>query len=143
MAKRLFDLLSSLIALGALMPVFIVICLFIRRDGGPAFFRQERVGKNGQLFKLYKFRSMVINAEKLGSQVTASHDPRITGIGRLLRRTKLDELPQLLNVFLGNMSIVGAATGGFVLCEQMELGRSAYCSLSQAGNNGLCDPFLP
>ncbi len=107
MIKRLFDLVSSLLGLMALIPVFTVICLVIARDGGAAFFRQARVGRHGRLFKLYKFRSMVVDAEKLGAQVTAGHDPRITRVGRILRQTKLDELPQLLNVFIGNMSVVG------------------------------------
>jgi len=107
MAKRIFDLVSTLIALAVLTPVFVVLFHFIRRDGGRAFFRQVRVGKDGRLFKLFKFRSMVVNAEKLGAQVTASHDARITTIGRVLRKTKLDELPQLFNVFIGEMSIVG------------------------------------
>lgn len=107
MAKRIFDLVSALIALTVLTPVFVVLFHFIRRDGGPTFFRQVRLGKNGRLFKLFKFRSMVVNAEKLGAQVTASHDARITTVGRSLRKTKLDELPQLFNVFIGEMSIVG------------------------------------
>jgi len=106
MKKRFFDVVSSLIGLGLLMPLLMAIGLLVRRDGGPAFFRQVRVGKDGRLFKFIKFRSMVVNAEKLGNQVTASHDPRITTIGRILRQTKLDELPQLLNVFAGEMSIV-------------------------------------
>ncbi|MCG6877657.1 MAG: sugar transferase [Deltaproteobacteria bacterium] len=107
MGKRLFDLIFCLIALAVLFPIFAVLCLLIRRDGGPGFFWQERVGKNGRLFNLYKFRSMVVNADRLGPQVTAQHDPRITRIGSILRKTKLDELPQFLNVFKGDMSLVG------------------------------------
>jgi len=107
MMKRIFDLVFSLLGIGALLPLFFVLGFLIRRDGGPAFFTQERVGKDGRTFHFIKFRSMVMHAERLGSQVTASHDPRITGVGRVLRRTKLDELPQLLNVFAGDMSIVG------------------------------------
>jgi lipopolysaccharide/colanic/teichoic acid biosynthesis glycosyltransferase len=107
MAKRVFDVVSSLLGLMALIPVFIVLCLLIRRDGGPAFFLGVRVGLCGKPFRIYKFRSMVVDADRLGAQVTASHDPRITGIGAVLRRTKLDELPQLFNVFIGHMSIVG------------------------------------
>jgi len=107
MVKRLFDLIVSLLGIVALLPVFIVLCLLIRCDGGPAFFKQKRVGKSGRFFKLYKFRSMLVNAEHLGAKITASHDPRITLVGSLLRRTKLDELPQLFNVFAGDMSIVG------------------------------------
>lgn len=107
MTKRVFDLVSSLLGIGALLPFFFVLWVLIGRDGGPALFRQERVGKDGRTFRFIKFRSMVMDAERLGSQVTASHDPRITAVGRVLRRTKLDELPQLLNVFAGDMSIVG------------------------------------
>ena len=86
---------------------FLAIGLIIRSDGGPAFFRQVRVGKAGRFFRIFKFRTMVVDAEKLGTQVTSEHDPRITRIGRILRKTKLDELPQLLNVFVGDMSLVG------------------------------------
>jgi len=107
MPKRVFDLVTSLIALTLLAPVFVALILLIRRDGGPAFFKQVRVGKGGRLFKVYKFRSMVVNAEELGEQVTMRHDPRITVIGRALRKAKLDELPQLFNVLMGDMSIVG------------------------------------
>jgi len=90
-----------------LAPLFFIIAVMIRVDDGPVFFRQERVGWRGRIFRIYKFRSMVVNAEKLGASVTAEHDPRITRIGRWLRKTKLDELPQLLSVFCGDMSIVG------------------------------------
>lgn len=89
------------------MPVFIVCGAMIRLDGGPAFFRQIRVGKEGRLFRIFKFRTMVVDADKMGVQVTAEHDPRITRVGRMIRKTKLDELPQLFNVFLGDMSMVG------------------------------------
>ena len=107
MTKRLFDLCCSLLGLIFLVPLFFILGLMIRADGGPVFFRQERVGWRGRIFRIYKFRSMFVNAEKLGALVTAERDPRITRIGRWLRKTKLDELPQLLNVFLGDMSIVG------------------------------------
>ena len=105
--KRFFDLLLSSLALAVLSPLFVVLSLLIRRDGGPAFFRQERVGQGGELFRIFKFRSMVPGAEKLGAQVTGAADPRITSVGHFLRKTKLDELPQLINVFLGQMSLVG------------------------------------
>jgi len=106
-AKRLFDLLASASGLVFLAPLFVSISLLIRKDGGPAFFRQERVGQGGKIFKIYKFRTMCVDADKMGALVTQTNDPRITKIGQLLRRTKLDELPQLINVFLGDMSIVG------------------------------------
>lgn len=105
--RRFFDLFFSLIGLILLSPILIAVAFAIRRDGGPIFFRQERIGGNGGVFRIYKFRSMVVNAHKMGAQVTAEHDPRITSVGRLLRKTKLDELPQLLNVFRGEMSLVG------------------------------------
>jgi len=105
--KRLFDLLLSTLTLAVLSPLFVVLALWIRRDGGPEFFRQARVGRGGELFRIFKFRSMVPGAEKLGAQVTGAADPRITSVGRFLRKTKLDELPQLINVFLGQMSLVG------------------------------------
>jgi lipopolysaccharide/colanic/teichoic acid biosynthesis glycosyltransferase len=105
--KRCFDFILSLMGLIFLLPVFIVVAWVIKKDGGPAFFRQERVGKYGDIFRVYKFRSMVIDADKLGAKVTASHDPRITRIGRLLRKSKIDELPQLFNVLTGDISLVG------------------------------------
>ena len=105
--KRSVDLFFSSLALAVLAPLFIVLAILIRRDGGAAFFRQARVGQGGELFRIFKFRSMVPDAEKLGAQVTGAADLRITSVGRFLRKTKLDELPQLINVFLGQMSLVG------------------------------------
>lgn len=95
-------------ALVILMPLLLLIAVLIRlQDGGPSLFGQQRVGLNGRVFRMWKFRSMVINAESLGGFSTADRDPRITPIGRFIRRTSLDELPQLLNVVVGDMSIVG------------------------------------
>ena len=105
--KRCFDFISSFITLIFLLPVFIVVAWLIKKDGGPVFYQQQRVGRYGNIFNLYKFRSMVIDADKIGAKVTASHDPRITRIGKLLRKTKTDELPQLFNVLTGNISLVG------------------------------------
>ena len=107
MLKRLFDLMCAAIGLLFLLPVFLIVGLIIRRDGGPAFFLQKRVGRHGQIFNIFKFRSMVVNAEKQGAKITAGRDSRITGIGLFIRKTKIDELPQLINVFLGQMSLVG------------------------------------
>jgi lipopolysaccharide/colanic/teichoic acid biosynthesis glycosyltransferase len=99
---------ASFCGLIALSPMFFVIAILIKReDGGRVFFRQTRVGQNGKLFKIYKFRTMVENAEKMGSQVTKGDDPRITRIGKILRKYKLDEFPQLINVIKGEMSLVG------------------------------------
>jgi exopolysaccharide biosynthesis polyprenyl glycosylphosphotransferase len=107
-AKRMADLIGSALLLVLLAPLFFLIALFIRLDSsGPALFVQERVGRNGELFKMYKFRSMHKGTLRYELSPSTQFDPRITRIGRLLRKSSLDELPQLLNVFLGNMSLVG------------------------------------
>jgi lipopolysaccharide/colanic/teichoic acid biosynthesis glycosyltransferase len=91
-----------------LLPFFLTIVWLIKReDGGPIFYRGERVGRNNVPFKIFKFRSMVVDAERLGGFSTADDDPRITKIGRFVRKYKLDEMPQLINVLRGEMSIVG------------------------------------
>ncbi|MCF8026399.1 MAG: sugar transferase [Desulfobacteraceae bacterium] len=105
--KRFFDITAAVAGLLVLLPLLIVAGALIKADGGPVFFRQARVGCRGVVFYIFKFRSMVPDAEKLGSLVTAQYDPRITRIGRFLRSTKLDELPQLLNVIRGDISLVG------------------------------------
>ena len=106
--KRLFDILLSLLAIIVTAPVMALAAVLIRLDSaGGIIFRQERVGKDGKLFKIYKFRTMVEDAQKIGPVITAQNDPRITQIGNLLRRTKLDELPQFFNVLKGDMSLVG------------------------------------
>lgn len=108
LAKRPCDLLAGLALILLLAPVWLLIALLVKMDSpGPALFRQKRVGRNGKLFDLYKFRSMRIDAPKYGLSPTESSDPRITRLGRFLRRTSLDELPQLINVLKGNMSLVG------------------------------------
>lgn len=106
--KRLFDIISSCIGLFLLLPVFIIIAILIKTSSpGPVFFAQKRMGRNFRPFMLCKFRSMVMGAPEKGPAITSSGDPRITKIGRFLRMTKLDEMPQLINVLNGNMSIVG------------------------------------
>ncbi|WP_278319772.1 sugar transferase [Latilactobacillus sakei] len=121
--KRLFDILISGVMLIVLIPVFIVfsVIYLIGENKGPLFYRQVRVGRNGELFKMYKFRSMVVNADKkllankeLYAKYVANsyklpdgEDPRVTKFGRFIRRTSLDELPQFINIFIGNMSIIG------------------------------------
>ena len=117
--KRFFDILASLIGLIILSPVFLIVAIAIKvDDGGPIFYNQERIGKNGKEFKMYKFRSMKVNAdqelEKLihknevdGAMFKMKDDPRITRVGKFIRKTSIDEFPQLLNVLLGQMSIVG------------------------------------
>ena len=107
MSKRLFDVLAAACGLLLLAPVLFAIALWIRLDSpGPALFRQRRVGRHGRLFDIYKFRTMADRPDD-GRQLTVGRDPRITRAGRFLRRTKLDELPQLLNVLEGTMSLVG------------------------------------
>lgn len=106
--KRLFDVLAAVLGLILLGPLFLVVAAAIAvEDGAPVFFRQQRVGRAGRPFQLWKFRTMRVDAERIGGQLTVGHDPRITRVGRWLRRTKIDELPQLINVLRGEMSLVG------------------------------------
>ena len=117
--KRFFDIVASTIGLIMLSPLFLFLIIKIKHeDGGPAFYSQERIGKNGKPFKMYKFRSMVVNADKLldqledqneveGAMFKIKDDPRITKIGHTIRKYSLDELPQLWNVLIGDMSLVG------------------------------------
>lgn len=108
MLKRAFDFLSSLVGLILVSPILVTIAILIKReDRGPVFYRGVRVGRFGKTFRIFKFRTMVVNAEKLGGPSTADDDPRITKVGKLIRKFKLDELPQLINVLKGEMSIVG------------------------------------
>jgi len=105
---RGLDLIASGLGLMLLAPLFLVIGLVIKWTSvGPVLYKAARVGKDGRLFNLYKFRSMCLNADQQGPGITTKDDPRITPVGRLLRRTKLDELPQLINVLRGEMSLVG------------------------------------
>jgi len=106
--KRLFDLVASLVALVLLAPLMALLAWRIKGyDGGPVLYAGRRVGKDGKPFGMYKFRSMVLNADKIGGSSTPDDDPRITPIGKVLRKYKLDELPQLFNVVKGEMSLVG------------------------------------
>lgn len=117
--KRMMDILLSAVALLVLLPVFAVLALIVKRDStGPAFFAQQRVGRSGEPFKMYKFRSMVVDAEARlealrdqnegnGHLFKLKNDPRVTNVGRWMRKYSLDELPQLLNVLKGDMSLVG------------------------------------
>lgn len=108
--KRILDFIGSLLGLIVLSPLFIIIAILIKLTSeGPVFFKQERLGINGTVFKIVKFRTMVVNAENIGDgiRVKNENDARITGIGKVLRTTSLDELPQLWNVLKGEMSLVG------------------------------------
>lgn len=106
--KRGFDVIASAIGLVLLWPLFLLIAIAIKLDSpGPIFFRQERVGRFGKIFRIHKFRTMVVARGGKSLQVTASTDPRITRVGEVLRRYKLDELAQLIDVLYGDMSLVG------------------------------------
>lgn len=106
--KRTFDIVMSLIGIIILSPIFIIVSILIKIDSpGKILFLQKRVGKNEKEFNIYKFRTMVSDAEKLGKQITVGEDSRITRIGAVLRKFKIDELPQLFNVLNGDMSLVG------------------------------------
>ncbi|RCJ37346.1 glycosyl transferase [Nostoc minutum NIES-26] len=108
MSKRVFDLFFSLLGVAILLPLFFFIAIWIKLDSpGTIFFRQVRIGRFGREFKIYKFRTMIQSAEKIGKQITIANDKRITRSGRFLRKYKLDELPQLFNVIKGEMSLVG------------------------------------
>ncbi|MCU0968062.1 MAG: sugar transferase [Rubrivivax sp.] len=108
MAKRLFDLVGAAVLLLLLAPLGLAVALWIKLDSpGPVFFRQERVGRHGVPFRIHKFRTMVADAASRGGALTVGADPRITRAGRWLRRTRLDELPQLIDVLQGTMSLVG------------------------------------
>ncbi|NFG60811.1 MULTISPECIES: sugar transferase [unclassified Clostridium] len=106
--KRVFDFICSTLGIIILSPIFILISIMIKTGSdGPVFFKQIRVGEDGKDFEILKFRTMVVDAEKLGKQITVGNDNRITKIGSFLRKYKLDELPQLINVFKDDMSLVG------------------------------------
>lgn len=117
--KRLFDIFSTLVVIILLIPLWIVIPIIIKCDSkGPVFFKQERRTKNGKVFKMLKFRSMVVNAEGMGTGLfNYENDPRVTKVGRFLRKTSIDELPQLFNIFVGQMSVIGPRP-----CVKYELG---------------------
>lgn len=106
--KRVFDIVVSLFMMIILLPVFIVLIIAIKLDSkGPAFYRQERITQYGKKFKIFKFRTMIVNADKIGTLVTIDNDPRITKVGKILRKLRLDELPQLINILMSDLSFVG------------------------------------
>lgn len=117
--KRLFDIVSSGIAIILLIPLWVIVAVAIKRDSkGPVFFRQGRRTKDGKIFEMLKFRSMVVNAEQMGTGLfNYADDPRVTKVGRFLRNSSIDELPQLFNIFKGDMSVVGPRP-----CVTYELG---------------------
>ena len=106
--KRVFDIVVSLIMIILCSPILLIISILIVKDSkGGVFYRQERVTQYGRVFRIFKFRTMVQNADQIGTQVTVSNDSRITKIGSKLRNCRLDELPQLFNIFLGDSGIIG------------------------------------
>lgn len=108
LVKRTFDFVVALLMLIAISPVLLILAVIIKVDSeGPVFYRQERVTTGNKMFRIFKFRTMVVNADKIGSLVTVGQDPRITRVGRKIRKFRLDELPQLINIVSGDMSFVG------------------------------------
>lgn len=107
-AKRTLDFVAAVVGLTVTSPVLVGLAVWVKMDSpGPVFYRGRRVGRNGKGFGIYKYRSMVVNADKIGGPTTSEDDPRVTKSGKFIRRYKLDELPQLINVLLGDMSLVG------------------------------------
>ena len=128
--KRIFDLFLSFIGLIILSPLFFFISILVKLDSqGPIFFKQVRIGYKWEKFHVYKFRTMIEDAEKVGESLTSNNDIRITKIGRLLRKYKTDEFPQLINVFKGEMSFVGPRPE---LPEYVELFRKDYSYILNA-----------
>ena len=106
--KRFFDIVMSMILLLILSPIFLVLAIWIQIDSqGPVFYRQERVTQYGKIFRIFKFRTMISNADQIGALVTTQNDTRITKVGEKIRKCRLDEIPQLINILIGDMSFVG------------------------------------
>lgn len=125
MAKRLFDMVCALIGLVVLSPLFLIIAVLIKLDSkGPVFFRQVRVGRHGKPFRIHKFRTMGVDSESVG-RLTVGNDTRVTRSGCFLRKSKMDELPQLIDVVVGNMSLVGPRpeVQEFIDCYPSEVKR--------------------
>jgi lipopolysaccharide/colanic/teichoic acid biosynthesis glycosyltransferase len=135
--KRAFDVCVASIGFVCLLPLLCVVAVLIKLDSnGPVLFRQERVGTRFRLFQIYKFRTMTRDAPLTGGPITCGGDPRITRVGRFLRRTKIDELPQLINVLKGDMSIVGPRPE---LRQYVERFRDDYCEILRV-RPGMTDP---
>lgn len=148
--KRLFDIVASLLGLIILSPVFLIVSILIKKqDKGPAFFNQTRIGKNGKEIKIYKFRSMVMNGEEVLEKLMRENedirkeylenkklenDPRVTKIGNFIRKTSIDELPQLINVLKGEMSLVGPRP---YLFREIEEGMGDYYKYIAACKPGI------
>ncbi|WP_339877998.1 sugar transferase [uncultured Algoriphagus sp.] len=129
-AKRTFDILFSSIAILAGLPVFIALMLITKLTSkGPIFYKQERIGRNGQPFNILKFRSMIVDSEVNGPQLTTDNDPRITPWGNFMRKTHLDEIPQFFNVLMGDMSVVGPRPERAHFIKQIVARQPRYAQL--------------
>lgn len=130
--KRAIDIVASLVSLLVFTPMFIVLAVLVKTSSsGPVFFLQERIGKNGRPFQIIKFRTMVVNAEASGPQLSSSNDPRITSIGSFMRKTRLDEFPQFYNVLVGDMSLVGPRPERKFYIDQIVKIEPQYLELNQ------------
>jgi lipopolysaccharide/colanic/teichoic acid biosynthesis glycosyltransferase len=135
--KRLFDITLSFIGLLLLLPFFVITAILIKLgSNGPVFFRQERIGRNFKDFKIYKFRTMTFDAENKGPKITVGGDQRVTKIGKYMRKCKIDELPQLINVLKGEMGFVGPRPE---VRKYVELFKSDYKKLLKT-RPGITDP---
>ena len=127
MIKRVFDIIIAATGLVVLSPIMMVVAVLVKCDSqGPVLFKQKRMGKGFRAFLIYKFRTMKENSELIGRPITIGEDPRITRVGRFLRKTKIDELPQLINVLKGEMSLVGPRPE---LPRFVELFRNEYAEI--------------
>ena len=130
--KRAIDIVASPVSLLVFTPMFIVLAVLVKTSSsGPVFFLQERIGKNGRPFQIIKFRTMVVNAEASGPQLSSSNDPRITSIGSFMRKTRLDEFPQFYNVLVGDMSLVGPRPERQFYIDQIVKIEPQYLELNQ------------
>ena len=129
-AKRTFDILFSSLAILAGLPVFLTLTLITKLTSkGPVFYKQERIGRNGQPFYILKFRSMIVDSEVNGPQLTTDNDPRITKWGNFMRKTHLDEIPQFFNVLMGDMSVVGPRPERAHFIQQIVARQPLYTQL--------------
>ena len=132
--KRIFDVIMSAVLLVLLSPVILVLAVWIKVDSrGPVFFRQERITQYGRKFRIFKFRTMVNDADKKGSLVTVGGDSRITRVGAVIRKYRLDEIPQLINVLCGDMSFVGTRPE----VEKYVMARQTQCCRAAGGSSGI------
>ena len=151
--KRILDIFLSLFALIVLSPVMIVLAIAIKLDSkGPVFYRQKRITQYGKIFRIFKFRTMVNNADKIGSLVTVNNDSRITKVGAFIRKYRFDEFPQLINVLIGDMSFVGTRpevekyvneyTNKMKATLLMKAGVTSYASIIYKDESELMDKYM-